>query len=326
MRGGDAQGHRNTDTDIPIRDGKRVRLVCVGDVHGCWSEESTKALESLEPDVALFVGDMGNEDVELVESIAQIQLPKAVILGNHDAWNSLGRRRDAYPKVSRQLEALGDDHVGFSTKSFPNFELSIVGARPFSKGGGDWNSVSPFYAKLYGMGGFQDATNTIVASALHEPQQHSLIFLAHNGPTGLGEEADSICGVDWLPGGGDHGDIDLENAIADVTKERRVPVVIFGHMHEKLKKFAKPPRTRRMFHYDSQSGVAYVNCAVVPRIKHWKNGSVHHFVIVEMQDGKVAQVQGVWVGNVGEHEFKVRQSTTWFQGVENQSPQNAADS
>jgi len=74
MRGGDAQGHRNTDTDIPIRDGKRVRLVCVGDVHGCWSEESTKALESLEPDVALFVGDMGNEDVELVESIAQIQV------------------------------------------------------------------------------------------------------------------------------------------------------------------------------------------------------------------------------------------------------------
>jgi uncharacterized protein (TIGR04168 family) len=34
------------------------------------------------------VGDIGNEAVHLVQQIAALDLPKAVILGNHDAWYS----------------------------------------------------------------------------------------------------------------------------------------------------------------------------------------------------------------------------------------------
>lgn len=33
-------------------------------------------------------GDFGNENVELVQSIADLDFPKAVILGNHDAWRT----------------------------------------------------------------------------------------------------------------------------------------------------------------------------------------------------------------------------------------------
>eukprot|EP00955_Chlamydomonas_euryale_P107171 365747-Chlamydomonas_euryale.AAC.48 len=36
--------------------------------------------------MVLFVGDFGNEVVGLVAKIAALELPKAVILGNHDAW------------------------------------------------------------------------------------------------------------------------------------------------------------------------------------------------------------------------------------------------
>lgn len=45
-------------------------------------------------------GDFGEEDVELVEQVAQVQCAVpgadvAVLLGNHDAWYSLHGRRDA---------------------------------------------------------------------------------------------------------------------------------------------------------------------------------------------------------------------------------------
>ncbi|KAL6958969.1 hypothetical protein U1Q18_051677, partial [Sarracenia purpurea var. burkii] len=33
-------------------------------------------------------GDFGNENVELVRSVADLKFAKAVILGNHDAWGT----------------------------------------------------------------------------------------------------------------------------------------------------------------------------------------------------------------------------------------------
>lgn len=35
-----------------------------------------------------MTGDYGNENVELVNSISDLQLPKAAILGNHDCWHT----------------------------------------------------------------------------------------------------------------------------------------------------------------------------------------------------------------------------------------------
>lgn len=51
-----------------------------------WDDDSEAALRSLLPDVAVFVGDFGEEDVALVARIAAIPQRKVVILGNHDAW------------------------------------------------------------------------------------------------------------------------------------------------------------------------------------------------------------------------------------------------
>lgn len=49
--------------------------------------------------VIVLAGDFGEEHVELVEQVAQVQgavpgADVAVILGNHDAWYSLHSRRD----------------------------------------------------------------------------------------------------------------------------------------------------------------------------------------------------------------------------------------
>lgn len=34
----------------------------------------------------LLVGDFGEENVDLVQSVANLDFTKAVILGNHDSW------------------------------------------------------------------------------------------------------------------------------------------------------------------------------------------------------------------------------------------------
>ena len=71
-------------------DSGSVRLVLIGDVHHQWDEQDVIALKHLQPDVALFVGDFGEEVVELVQTIKQQvdahNIPAAYILGNHDAW------------------------------------------------------------------------------------------------------------------------------------------------------------------------------------------------------------------------------------------------
>ena len=49
-----------------MADGPKL-IACVGDVHGLWNEESEEALRFLRPDLSLFVGDFGEEDVALVD-------------------------------------------------------------------------------------------------------------------------------------------------------------------------------------------------------------------------------------------------------------------
>lgn len=38
--------------------------------------------------IGVSPGDFGNENVELVKSVADLTIAKAVILGNHDAWST----------------------------------------------------------------------------------------------------------------------------------------------------------------------------------------------------------------------------------------------
>lgn len=108
---------------------------------------------------------------------------------------------------------------------------------------------------------------------------------------------DDICGRDWVPGGGDHGDpgpwfmailfplltlpllhtaisyatclnknhVDLERAISDLQREARVsiPLVVFGHMHKSL---AYGRGLRKMIAFGANH-IIYLNGAVVPRVK-----------------------------------------------------------
>ncbi|KAJ4709629.1 Calcineurin-like metallo-phosphoesterase superfamily protein [Melia azedarach] len=297
-----------------------VRIAVVGDVHDYWDlQEDTKALQFLQPDLVLFTGDFGNENVKLVQSVAGLEFPKAVILGNHDSWKTQefsGKRKDG---VQLQLECLGEEHVAYQRLDFPILKLSIVGGRPFSCGGQQIFRKRLLSAR-YGVQDMDGSAKRIYKAAMDTPEDHLAILLAHNGPTGLGSELNDICGKDWVIGAGDHGDPDLAQAISllkDTTKVC-IPLVVFGHMHKEL---AYGNGLRKMNVVGADNTI-YLNGAIVPRVKRLTDeqgtenrsfvnsgtslstpesrGTMRAFTVVEILEGRVDKIAESWVSVVGD--------------------------
>jgi uncharacterized protein (TIGR04168 family) len=277
-----------------------IKIAVVGDVHNQWEAEDAIALQHLGIDLVLFVGDFGNEAVDVVRKIAAIDIPKAAIMGNHDAWYTAtdwGRKRCPYDRkqedwVQQQLDLLGEAHVGYGKLDFPELQLSVVGSRPFSWGGEAWKNAE-FMAERYGVSNFEESIERIVAAA-NSTAYETIIFMGHNGPTGLGDRAEDPCGKDWQPLGGDYGDPDFASAIAQ-TKAlgKKIPLVTFGHMHHSLRHTKERLRSAIS---TSPEGTVYLNSASVPRIVATKTDRIRNFSIVSLEAGVVSQISLVWVG------------------------------
>ncbi|OLT57751.1 TIGR04168 family protein [Moorena bouillonii] len=285
---------------MTIHQKQSIQIAVVGDIHQLWEAEDAIALEQLGVDLVLFVGDFGNEAVDIVQMIAAIDLPKAVIMGNHDAWytaSEWGRKKSPYDhevedRVQQQLDLLGSTHVGYGYLDFPDLNLSVVGARPYSWGGQSWRNKK-FYREQYGINSFSESVERILA-AVRSAAYETVILIGHNGPTGLGEQAEAPCGKDWYPTGGDHGDPDLEDAIAKTySLGKNIPLVTFGHMHHILKHTKDRLRTRIV---TSPEATVYLNAASVPRIIETDTDRLRNFSIVSLKGGIVDQVSLVWVG------------------------------
>jgi uncharacterized protein (TIGR04168 family) len=289
-----------------------IKIAVVGDVHDLWDERDGLALKHLGVDLVLLVGDFGNESVEVVEAIAQLDIPKAAILGNHDAWYTAtdwGRKLRSTDtqgnRVQQQLDLLGATHVGYGKLDVPELGLTVVGGRPFSWGGSAWKNEE-FYQSYYNVASFEESTAKIL-KAVEGAAYDTVIFVGHCGPTGLGEEPEDLCGKDWKPIGGDHGDPDLEAAIAQTRSSgKTVPLVAFGHMHHQLRHTKE--RLRKMIEVDP-SGTVYLNAARVPRILQTDAGQVHHFALVTLQAGVVTQASNIWV----DQNFAVQSESPLYQ-------------
>ena len=194
-------------------------------------------------------------------------------------------------RVQQQLELLGETHVGYGKLDVPQFNLSIVGSRPFSWGGAQWKNKD-FYRDRYNINNFADSTTRIVAAA-QETAYDTIIFIGHNGPTGLGDRPEDTCGKDWQPLGGDHGDPDFADAIDKVhTLGKSIPLVTFGHMHHSLRH--RKDRLRTIVN-TSPEGTIYLNSACVPRIKKGTVGKERSFSLVTLHYGKVKQIALLWL-------------------------------
>ncbi|XP_021757566.1 uncharacterized protein LOC110722608 [Chenopodium quinoa] len=268
------------------------RIVVIGDIHEEWTlEHDSKALQFLQPDLVLFTGDFGNENVELVKSIAKLNIPKGAILGNHDSWSTSKFSKKEKDGVQLQLEYLGEAHVGYDCFDFPPLKLSVVGGRPFSCGG-DQLFRKKLITARYRVHNMEESAEQIYKAALQTPKENSIILLSHNGPRGLGSGKDDMCGIDWMPEAGDHGDPDLAQAILQLkeTTSYNIPLVVFGHMHKEL----SCGGSRKMIAMDGET--MYLNAAIVPRVKYPSSGgSIRAFTVVEFSGGKVVRVAETWV-------------------------------
>lgn len=278
---------------------EQLQIAVIGDVHDRWSAADNEALEALAVDLALFVGDFGNESVDIVRTIAELNVPKAAILGNHDAWYTAspwGRKRAPYnreaeDRVQQQLDLLGTDHVGYGKLDFPEYNLSVVGGRPFSWGGSDWKN-SDFYRDRFGVESFEESAAKIAAVA-QSTLCDNLIIVGHNGPLGLGEKPEDICGKDWGELWGDHGDPDLRDAIAKIISYgKSISFVTFGHMHHSLRHRGDRLRTTAKIGKDN---VLYLNAASVPRVKTIEGVKARNLTLVTMQDSSVTEANLVWL-------------------------------
>ena len=184
-----------------------LRLAVVGDVHGQWSAEDNWALLGLKPDLVLFVGDFGNEDVAVVSILSELQdkLPLASIFGNHDACflsRNFARRGKRPPSIGsiapgshprlgsdarfdalrRQHELLARSNVGWGRADFSEHvlgvPLSVVGGRPLSSGGPSMEKRRAMYADLWGVGSTEASARLIANQIDAAPSGHCVICLA----------------------------------------------------------------------------------------------------------------------------------------------------
>lgn len=276
-----------------------IKIAVIGDVHEHWNEYDREALEFLAVDLVLFVGDFGNESVKVIEDIAKINIPKALIMGNHDAWftaTKWGRKKSPYnhnleDRVQQQLDILGSNHVGYNSLDFPEFKLSVVGSRPFSWGGPKWK-CDEFYHQRYDVHNFQESAQKIISAVKKTSYEH-IIFIGHNGPFGLGANPEDTCGKDWNPIGGDFGDPDFQEAIAfSRIIDKKISLVAFGHMHHSLRHTKE--RLRTIVNQDSYN-TFYLNGATTPRIEDINGEKIHKFSIVTLNLDKIIEIKLVFI-------------------------------
>lgn len=295
---------------------RAAKIVCVGDIHGQWDENDEMALRALEPDLALFVGDYGNEDVEIAKRVADFAAHSdfnvATVFGNHDAFFTASTKRrynspyrnDSVCRVATQIKLLAKYDVSYRSAAFDNLGLSVCGGRSFSSGGPLWRH-GQFYREFFGIYDLTQSSEKLSEAVLNA-EFNTVIFLSHSGPTGLGDRPEDPCGKDWGTNpGGDFGDADLRIAIEDARRSgKRVPLIVFGHMHKVLQG-NRGDRVMVKCETDGVSGgrTVMLNSAVVPRHRRGQkaDGKLHHFQIVYMRTGgDVESVEEAWVTRKGE--------------------------
>ena len=288
-----------------------LKIAVIGDIHKSWTQDDVDYFNQSDYNLILFMGDLPGRThkglLEIAGEIALIQKPALLIPGNHDGVSTVqllaeltqresliersGRKQD---ERCNELElALGQvKMVGYSRHTFRtggNQTIDLIAGRPHSMGGPDF-SYRPYLKRQFGVDDFESSGRKICD--LVDEARGPIIFMAHNGPTGLGVERTSIWGCDFKQTGGDFGDLDLRIAL-DYAREqgKKVLGVLAGHMHQTLK--GSPGIKRRWFL--EKDGTTFVNSARVPRIFR-KNGAPFRHHVQVLTDGESMEVNEILVG------------------------------
>lgn len=269
----------------------------IGDLHGFWSEADVAYFNASDHELLLFTGDLGSgtrkNGVDIARSVARLNKRTLVVPGNNDAphrleiaaefqlqagLSELMRMAPGHPLANRP-----EGHVelcGYSVHevAFGERVLSVVVGRPFAMGGNEL-SFPEALRERHGITNMVESSERL-CGLVERTSTTDLIFLAHNGVSGLGEAATAIWGCDFRPEAGDWGDEDLRCAVQHAKcTGKRVLAVVAGHMHRS----SAHGRIAAL----RQDGVLYINPAFVPRELEHDEGPVRHHMVLEIADDSV---------------------------------------
>jgi uncharacterized protein (TIGR04168 family) len=282
-----------------------VRLAAIGDVHLRFGAEDVESLDGAGYDAVLFVGDLAGYraggGVEVAHRIAPLRTPAIAIPGNHDAvyfpqlvaemlgQNALsailGVGQEA--RVEALRRALAPVRlVGYEVCELRSADrvIDCVVGRPHSFGGPRM-AFRRYLSAAFGVGSMEESAAKL-CGLVDRAASETIVFLAHNGPSGLGARRSDIWGRDFDRREGDFGDPDLRAAIEHAKKTgRRVAAVIAGHMHHHLR--GGGHRTWTV----EEGETLYVNAARVPRVFRKDGRVVRHRVEIAIEGGRARALE-----------------------------------
>lgn len=285
-----------------------MKLAIVGDIHGFWDDHDTAYFNASDYDGILFVGDFARwtGSLPVARSLARLTRPAWAIPGNHDAvstlqlaaemknWRLLGGLAGITMsrRVRKLARALGPVKLGGFSLDTLDGGLGLLTARPHAMGP-DRFYYRGYLKRRFRVGGFEASRKRLEALVDRAPER--LIFLAHNGPAGLGDNPEAPFGCDFDPARGDFGDPDLRGAIDHARAcGRKVLAVVAGHMHHR----------RRLTHtlrktWAREGETLYLNAAHVPRMR--RDGSRRHHIALYINAAEVS-AETLFISEQGEVE------------------------
>ena len=283
------------------------KIALIGDIHHQFNQHDVTTFNQSAYDLLLFTGDLANyrhqEGIATARQMAQLQKPALIIPGNHDTltapqllaeikqwprlcrWLALGQPR----RLRQWQRALGPVQVGgYSLHAMPKAaDVTVIVARPFAMGGSILH-CQPQLKRQFGIGTMAESAARLCQLVAEAPGER-LIFLAHNGPTGLGSRPDAMWGNDFQPEAGDFGESDLREAITFAQQQgKTVLAVVAGHMHHHAKTGGQRP-----WHVE-QDGIHYINAARVPRIFEEDGRTYHHHICLTLEGDSVTVCEELW--------------------------------
>ncbi|MCB9670109.1 MAG: metallophosphoesterase [Alphaproteobacteria bacterium] len=275
-------------------------LAVVGDIHARWDDHDNALFDASDVDGVLVVGDLAGLRFGPARDVAAriARLSKRVVLvpGNHDASHAVqllgeaiarpGLGRPFVGTQARNLAALREATAPQELGAYslhPFGDVTVIAGRPHSMGGPSL-AFAPHLTAIWGVSDLAASAERLCA-LVDACVTERVVFVAHNGPTGLGPTPSDIWGCDFKKDGGDWGDPDLERGVAYARERgKRVLAVVAGHMHRRIRGGG-----RRAWKVE-RDGTLYVNAAEVPRID--RDGRHHHVRLV--LDGDTATATDVW--------------------------------
>lgn len=284
-------------------------IAVIGDVHLFWDDADVAFFNDGGYDLLLFVGDLAGytqlRGRRVARSLRQLRVPAMCIPGNHDGLHAFQLGAEIAPRAQRLRKAfcigqerrcatldrmLGDvELLAYSRRRLApaGVPLNVVVGRPHSIGGRRLACIR-YLAKQYGVDSME-ASIMRMKHLIDSCDEAPILFLAHNGPSGLGDRADSIWGCDFRRKEEDWGDQDLEAAVEYAKRGgRTVLAAVAGHMHRETKSGRRRPAQM------TKDGVLYVNAAEVPRHRKEEGVKRRHHVRLTVTT-RSARAEDLWI-------------------------------